>query len=60
MGLDDAVAGSLTKAECCYQDDESEAMVSMQLTRQDVCGFCYGDMITGEADVHTLAAIHHK
>ena len=60
MGMDDDLTRSLPKAECCYKADETQTMVSMQMTQQDVSDFSYGNMITGEADLHTLAAIHHK
>ena len=60
MGMDDNLTRSLPQAECCYKADKSQAMVSMQMTQQDVSDFSYGDVITGEADLHTLAAIHQK
>ena len=60
MGMDDNLSRSLPQAESCNKADEPQTMVSMQMTQQDVSDFSYGDMITGEADLHTLAAIHHK
>ena len=60
MCMDDNLTRSLPQAESCYKADETQTMVSMQMTQQNVSDFSYGDVITGEADLHTLAAIHHK
>lgn len=35
-------------------------MVAMQMAEQDVSDLSYGNTITGEADLYTLAAIHQE
>ena len=60
MGMNDNLSRTLPQTKCRNKADETQTMVSMQMTQQDVSDFSYGDVITGEADLHTLAAIHHK
>lgn len=60
MGMDDNLSRTLPQAERCYKANEPQTVVTMEMAQQDVSDFPYRDMITGEADLHTLAAIHQK
>ena len=60
LGMDDDFAGTLPQAQGRDESHESQAMVSMQMAQQDVSHLAHGHMITSEADLHTLAAIHQE
>jgi hypothetical protein len=58
--MDYDLACSLAQAKRGDESHKAQAMISMQVTEKDMPYTAHGHAIAGEADLHTLAAIHHE
>lgn len=60
LRMNDDLAGALAEAEGADQAHQAEAMVTMQMTEQDVPNLAYCDVVAAQTDLHALSAINQE